>query len=175
MFKLFVAMLLILFSTMMFFLNHPLSMGFMLLLQTIMISLISGMMLNTFWFSYILFLTILGGLLVMFIYVASIASNEMFKFNLNLLMFYMMILIIMFIMILILNNLYWLNLNINMEMLNFWNKMIFFNNENSINISKIYNNQSYFLTLTSIIYLLITLFAIIKITNINYGPLRSTL
>nr|QZZ24855.1 NADH dehydrogenase subunit 6 [Thitarodes shambalaensis]QZZ24868.1 NADH dehydrogenase subunit 6 [Thitarodes sp.] len=173
MFKLFISMLLILFSTMMFFLNHPLSMGLLLLLQTILISLISGSMINTFWFSYILFLTILGGLLVMFIYVASIASNEMFKFNSNLLLFYLMIMMMMFIIMLMFNNLYWLNLNINSELLNFWNKMIFFNNENSINISKIYNNQSYFLTLMSIIYLLITLFAIIKITNINYGPLRS--
>nr|APL97361.1 NADH dehydrogenase subunit 6 [Thitarodes sp. XK-2016]UJP71228.1 NADH dehydrogenase subunit 6 [Thitarodes sp. HN19] len=173
MFKLFISMLLILFSTMMFFLNHPLSMGLLLLLQTILISLISGSMINTFWFSYILFLTILGGLLVMFIYVASIASNEMFKFNSNLLLFYLMIMMTMFIIILMFNNLYWLNLNINSELLNFWNKMIFFNNENSINISKIYNSQSYFLTLMSIIYLLITLFAIIKITNINYGPLRS--
>uniref|UniRef100_A0AAU7YU19 NADH-ubiquinone oxidoreductase chain 6 n=1 Tax=Hepialus sp. HL18 TaxID=3151657 RepID=A0AAU7YU19_9NEOP len=173
MFKLFISMLLILFSTMMFFLNHPLSMGLLLLLQTILISLISGSMINTFWFSYILFLTILGGLLVMFIYVASIASNEMFKFNSNLLLFYLMIMMTMFIIILMFNNLYWLNLNINSELLNFWNKMIFFNNENSINISKIYNSQSYFLTLMSIIYLLITLFAIIKIININYGPLRS--
>nr|QZZ24842.1 NADH dehydrogenase subunit 6 [Thitarodes sp.] len=173
MFKLFISMLLILFSTMMFFLNHPLSMGLMLLLQTILISLISGSMISTFWFSYILFLTILGGLLVMFIYVASIASNEMFKFNSNLLLFYMMMIMLMFIIMLKFNNLYWLNLNINSELLNFWNKMIFFNNENSINISKIYNNQSYFLTLMSIIYLLITLFAIIKIININYGPLRA--
>uniref|UniRef100_A0AAU7YV28 NADH-ubiquinone oxidoreductase chain 6 n=1 Tax=Hepialus lagii (nomen nudum) TaxID=3140519 RepID=A0AAU7YV28_9NEOP len=173
MFKLFISMMLILFSTMMFFLNHPLSMGLLLLLQTILISLISGSMISTFWFSYILFLTILGGLLVMFIYVASIASNEMFKFNSNLLLFYMMMIMLMFIIMLMFNNLYWLNLNINSELLNFWNKMIFFNNENSINISKIYNNQSYFLTLMSIIYLLITLFAIIKITNINYGPLRA--
>nr|YP_006493367.1 NADH dehydrogenase subunit 6 [Ahamus yunnanensis]ADK97552.1 NADH dehydrogenase subunit 6 [Ahamus yunnanensis] len=173
MFKLFISMMLILFSTMMFFMNHPLSMGLLLLLQTILISLISGSMISTFWFSYILFLTILGGLLIMFIYVASIASNEMFKFNSNLLLFYMMMIMMMFITMLMFNNLYWLNLNINSELLNFWNKMIFFNNENSINISKIYNNQSYFLTLMSIIYLLITLFAIIKITNINYGPLRS--
>nr|YP_009694679.1 NADH dehydrogenase subunit 6 [Thitarodes damxungensis]QEI59720.1 NADH dehydrogenase subunit 6 [Thitarodes damxungensis] len=173
MFKLFFSMMLILFSTMMFFLNHPLSMGLLLLLQTILISLISGSMISTFWFSYILFLTILGGLLVMFIYVASIASNEMFKFNSNLLLFYMMMIMLMFIIMLTFNNLYWLNLNINSELLNFWNKMIFFNNENSINISKIYNNQSYFLTLMSIMYLLITLFAIIKITNINYGPLRA--
>nr|QAY82089.1 NADH dehydrogenase subunit 6 [Endoclita minanus] len=173
MMKMFISVLLILFSTIMFFLNHPLSMGLMLLLQTFMVAFISGMLINTFWFSYILFLTILGGLLVMFIYVASIASNEMFKFNPNLLMFYLIILMIMFIMIFIFNNLYTLNMNINKELSIFYNKMIFFNNENSINISKIYNNQSYFLTMMSIMYLLITLFAIVKITNINYGPLRS--
>ena len=50
-------------------------MGLTLLIQTILVSIISGLITKTFWFSYILFLVFLGGILVLFIYVTSLASN----------------------------------------------------------------------------------------------------
>jgi hypothetical protein len=34
---------------------------------------------GSFWFSYILFITIIGGILVLFIYIAKLASNEIFS------------------------------------------------------------------------------------------------
>nr|YP_004891575.1 NADH dehydrogenase subunit 6 [Phalera flavescens]AEB71587.1 NADH dehydrogenase subunit 6 [Phalera flavescens] len=84
--KMFLSNMIIMLSIIMFFMNNPLSMGLMILMQTLLICLLSGMMIKTYWFSYILFLTFLGGLLVLFIYVSSIASNELFnmKFLLNL-------------------------------------------------------------------------------------------
>nr|YP_009172214.1 NADH dehydrogenase subunit 6 [Kamimuria chungnanshana]ALF36423.1 NADH dehydrogenase subunit 6 [Kamimuria chungnanshana] len=66
--------------------NHPLAMGLMLLLQTLLVTLITGFMTQSFWFSYILFLVFLGGLLVLFIYVTSLASNEMFTLSTSTLM-----------------------------------------------------------------------------------------
>nr|YP_009479384.1 NADH dehydrogenase subunit 6 [Endotricha consocia]AVV61650.1 NADH dehydrogenase subunit 6 [Endotricha consocia] len=151
-------------STIMFFINHPLSMGLMILLQTFLISILSGMFVKTYWFSYILFLTFLGGLLVLFIYVSSIASNEMFTFKKKFLWFCILLMI------------YFLNkkfifFSFNLEMNNFFNIM-FLNNENLINLSKLYNNQTYLMMLMMMIYLFITLIAIIKVTNIFYGPLR---
>merc|ERR1712198_806681 len=59
-------------------LSHPLAIGLALLSQTILICLITGLSSSSFWFSYILFLIFLGGILVLFIYVTSLASNEMF-------------------------------------------------------------------------------------------------
>nr|YP_009107235.1 NADH dehydrogenase subunit 6 [Tyspanodes hypsalis]AIT99554.1 NADH dehydrogenase subunit 6 [Tyspanodes hypsalis] len=175
--KMFFSLLIILFSFMMLFMTNPLSMGLMILIQTLLTCLISSMSLSTYWFSYILFLTFLGGLLVLFIYVSSIASNEYFKIS----FFMMMIFIILLMMSLLMSiyfykNLYWLNFNIsNLEMNNFFNYLIFFNNENKINLSKLYNNQTFLLMLMMMIYLFITLIAVVKITNIFFGPLRSSI
>nr|YP_010852974.1 NADH dehydrogenase subunit 6 [Pseudocoladenia festa]WGM81153.1 NADH dehydrogenase subunit 6 [Pseudocoladenia festa] len=174
MIKMMLSLLMMFLSFIMLYLKHPLSMGFMILLQTFLICLISGMIYNTYWFSYILFLTFLGGLLVLFIYVASIASNELFHIPFKMKLFY----IISFVFILMsstlmMNNLNWMNFYNMQEMNNLINSMLFFNNENCINLTKLYNNQTFFLMLLMITYLLITLIAVVKITNIFFGPLRS--
>nr|UYX62325.1 NADH dehydrogenase subunit 6 [Orthopygia glaucinalis] len=170
--KMFMEMMMVFFSFFMFFLNHPLAMGLMILIQTLFVCLLSGMMIKTYWFSYILFLTFLGGLLGLFIYVTSLASNEMFKINTNLKMMFMITLIFSSIFSLFFYDNFMIFFN-NLEMNNFNNLFLFFNNENTINLSKLYNNQTFFLIMMMIIYLFITLIAVIKITNIFYGPLRS--
>nr|AIW06179.1 NADH dehydrogenase subunit 6 [Ideopsis vulgaris] len=170
--KMYISLIMMFISIIMLFINHPLSMGLMILIQTLLLCIISGMIINTYWFSYILFLIFLGGLLVLFIYVSSIASNEMFK-----MMNYMIIMIFIFsllIISIIYNlNLKWLNFFFNDEMLNFFSNFMFFNNENKINLSKLYNNNTLYLMLMMIVYLYITLIAVVKITNIFFGPLRS--
>nr|YP_006504062.1 NADH dehydrogenase subunit 6 [Actias selene]AFM95202.1 NADH dehydrogenase subunit 6 [Actias selene] len=172
--KIFISNLIIFISLSMYSLNHPLSMGLMILAQTLLTCLLSGMLIKTYWFSYILFLTFLGGLLVLFIYVSSIASNELFSFSLNMKLSISLFFIISSIFsIQFFYNISWLNLNINnSEMINFFNSILFFN-ENKINLNKLYNNQTSMLTYLLIIYLFITLIAMVKITNIFYGPLRS--
>nr|USO21376.1 NADH dehydrogenase subunit 6 [Papilio polytes] len=175
MLKTFFSMMIIMFSAMMLFLNHPLSMGLMILIQTLIICLLSGMLINSYWFSYILFLVFLGGLLVLFIYVSSVASNELFNMNFFLknIMFLFM-LMSLFLSFYNMYNLNWLNFSFNDEMKNLMNFFIFFNNENKINLSKLYNKQTHLMMMMLIIYLFITLVAIVKITNIFFGPLRST-
>nr|YP_009630815.1 NADH dehydrogenase subunit 6 [Notocrypta curvifascia]QBS14476.1 NADH dehydrogenase subunit 6 [Notocrypta curvifascia] len=171
--KLFLILNMIFISLFMLFLKHPLSMGLMILIQTLIICLISGLIIHTYWFSYILFLTFLGGLLVLFIYISSIASNELFSNSLfPKFIFGSGFLIILYISILFKNNLKWMNLFNYYEMNNFFNYFLFFNNENKINLSKLYNSHNYFLMTMLIIYLFITLVAVVKITNIFYGPLR---
>nr|YP_009538010.1 NADH dehydrogenase subunit 6 [Limenitis albomaculata]AYN60753.1 NADH dehydrogenase subunit 6 [Limenitis albomaculata] len=173
MLKMFFSFLLIFISILLYFINHPLAMGLLILIQTLFTCLISGMLINTYWFSYILFLIFLGGLLVLFIYVSSVASNELFKINLTNKFFLIYILIIMIFSILFKNNLIWMNFSFNDEMINFYNLNLFFNNEYNFNLSKLYNKQNYFMMMMLIIYLFITLIAIVKITNIFFGPLRS--
>nr|YP_010708878.1 NADH dehydrogenase subunit 6 [Matsumuraeses phaseoli]WCR51110.1 NADH dehydrogenase subunit 6 [Matsumuraeses phaseoli] len=163
-------------SLFMFFLNHPLSMGLMILIQTVLICLLTGMLINTYWFSYILFLTFLGGLLVLFIYVSSIASNELFKNN----FFFSKMIIFSFSLIMVINiffilKLNWMNIFFNDEMNNFFNNNLFFNNENKISLSKLYNNQTFLMMMMLIVYLFIALVAVVKITNIFFGPLRSSM
>nr|YP_003587605.1 NADH dehydrogenase subunit 6 [Hyphantria cunea]ADD53028.1 NADH dehydrogenase subunit 6 [Hyphantria cunea] len=172
--KMLLSFIIIFISFFMLFLNNPLSMGLMILMQTLMTCLISGMVIKTYWFSYVLFLIFLGGLLVLFIYVSSIASNELFKPSFNLKIIFMMSLFTMIILQFIyMNNLYWLNFSFNSDMNNLFLFDMFINNENKINLSKLYNNQTFMIMLMLIIYLFITLIAVVKITNIFYGPLRS--
>nr|QJF46461.1 NADH dehydrogenase subunit 6 [Hydrelia parvulata] len=173
--KILISFSLLMISMIMLFLNHPLSMGLMILLQTLLLCLISGMMIKTYWFSYILFLTFLGGLLVLFIYVSSIASNELFStinFNMKL-FFFMYFLMLIFLQFFFMNNMNWMNLsNELMDNDNFFN-MYFFNNDTKININKLYNTHNFMLMMMMVIYLFIALIAIVKITNIFYGPLRT--
>nr|YP_009491518.1 NADH dehydrogenase subunit 6 [Pidorus atratus]AWI14404.1 NADH dehydrogenase subunit 6 [Pidorus atratus] len=180
-FKMFFVILKMLFSSMimsltlfMYFLSHPLSMGLFILSQTLLVCLISGMMIKTYWFSYILFLTFLGGLLVLFIYVSSIASNEMFKINLKMkIMFFIMLEFIFIISMIKMNNLKYMNFYFNSDMEIYFNMFIFINNENKLNLTKLYNSQTFLMMMMMIIYLFITLISVVKITNISYGPIRS--
>nr|YP_009133007.1 NADH dehydrogenase subunit 6 [Graphium chironides]AKB92522.1 NADH dehydrogenase subunit 6 [Graphium chironides]WAN81412.1 NADH dehydrogenase subunit 6 [Graphium chironides]WEF74855.1 NADH dehydrogenase subunit 6 [Graphium chironides] len=174
MMKMFFSLTIITISIFMMFINHPLSMGLLILIQTMLICLLSGMLIYSYWFSYILFLVFLGGLLVLFIYVSSIASNELFQPNFFMKLFFsIMMTMIIFISIIFMYNMNWLNFFFNYEMMNMMNFFLFFNNENKINLSKLYNNQTYMMMMMLIIYLFITLISVVKITNIFFGPLRS--
>nr|YP_009236636.1 NADH dehydrogenase subunit 6 [Telchinia jodutta]AMJ17100.1 NADH dehydrogenase subunit 6 [Telchinia jodutta] len=174
--KMFLSALIFFLCLFMFFTNHPLSMGMMILSQTLFMCILSGMLINTYWFSYILFLIFLGGLLVLFIYVSSIASNELFEITLvNKILFSISIFYSIIIMLYFKNNLSWMNFYFNDEMMNFFNNFLFFNNEYNFNLSKLYDAQTYFLMFLLVIYLFITLIAVIKITNISFGPLRTML
>nr|WGO58169.1 NADH dehydrogenase subunit 6 [Scalida pyrrhocephala] len=141
--------------------KHPLSMGLILLTQTIMISLMSGMITYSFWFSYILLIVFLGGMLILFIYVTSLASNEMF---------YMSIKTTMIMLILI-----------TMAMFMFYNTEPFMQNTESATfitmnnteiLSKLYNQPTKVITVILASYLFLTLITVVKITNLHKGPLR---
>nr|WMQ78055.1 NADH dehydrogenase subunit 6 [Cymatophoropsis trimaculata] len=173
--KMIFSSMLISFSLLMLFMNNPLSMGLMILIQTLLTCLLSGMMIKTYWFSYILFITFLGGLLVLFIYVSSIASNELFKSFFNFKILFMFMFFFLMIYLIFNMNISWMNLSNNSDMDNMLNLMMFFNNENKINLSKLYNNHTFMIMIMLVIYLFITLIAVVKITNIFYGPLRSSL
>lgn len=163
-------------SIIIIFINHPLAIGLTILVQTLLICLLSGILIKTYWFSYILFLTFLGGLLVLFIYVSRIASNEMFKLTLNIkisfFIFIIFIIILQICLYFFYENLNWLNLSNNISDNDNLINLIFFNNENKIRLNKLYNNHFFIIILILVIYLFISLIAIVKITNIFYGPLR---
>nr|WGO57428.1 NADH dehydrogenase subunit 6 [Panesthia angustipennis cognata] len=143
--------------------NHPLAMGLILLIQTIMISMITGLSSQSFWFSYILFLIFIGGMLVLFIYITSLASNEMFMLSTKLIC--LLMLITLPILIIVKMN---LSITINQETSMF----LMINNSTSLPLLKLYNYPTGIMTIMMAIYLLITLIAVVKITNIFKGPLR---
>nr|YP_009412735.1 NADH dehydrogenase subunit 6 [Anabropsis carnarius]ASK85606.1 NADH dehydrogenase subunit 6 [Anabropsis carnarius] len=153
-------------------LNHPLAMTLIILMQTLMICLLTGLISQSFWFSYILFLVFLGGMLVLFIYITSLASNEMFiiptKFILSSLSILMIFILISFMLDSSLINLNTINNDMNLST----NNSIYLSNESTMSLMKLYNNPTELITLMLVLYLFLTLIAIVKITNIFQGPLR---
>nr|YP_010238594.1 NADH dehydrogenase subunit 6 [Oestrus ovis]QTE20651.1 NADH dehydrogenase subunit 6 [Oestrus ovis] len=162
--------LLIMFNFIFMTMNHPLAMGLTLLIQTTIICLLSGMLMKTYWFSYILFLVFLGGMLVLFIYVTSLASNEMFTFSMKLTIL-STLLIFISLTITMFNDKNFFQQLMNIEM-NPINNMLIYMSENSLPLNKLYNYPINLLTIMLMNYLLITLIAITKITNFFKGPLR---
>nr|APH08668.1 NADH dehydrogenase subunit 6 [Conasprella wakayamaensis] len=57
--------------------SQPLSLGLVIMISTLFMCLISAITLSQ-WYSYILFLIYVGGLLVMFAYVATLSPNVLF-------------------------------------------------------------------------------------------------
>nr|ATL23295.1 NADH dehydrogenase subunit 6 [Sympiezomias velatus] len=148
------------------FLKHPLSLGFIVLLQTIITSLYTGLMNFNYWFSYILFLIMIGGMLILFIYMTSVASNEKFKFSLKLMFLYTLMILIMSILMFSDNYFSFI------EMMNFDLLNQSFLNNNNLSLNKFLNYPNMMIMFLLISYLLATLIAIVKITQNKKGPLR---
>nr|YP_009459839.1 NADH dehydrogenase subunit 6 [Sinopotamon yaanense]AUT14011.1 NADH dehydrogenase subunit 6 [Sinopotamon yaanense] len=146
-------------------LTHPLAMGLNLLIQTIIISFSAGLTTYSFWFSYTLFLIFLGGMLVLFIYIASLASNEFFYMPLTSIMFPVLILIFF-------SCFFYLDPILISSSSNLPNSSI--NSYLSIahTTNWIFNIPSMYFTLFIISYLLLALLVVVKIINLFKGPLR---
>nr|YP_011010443.1 NADH dehydrogenase subunit 6 [Halovelia malaya]WPW47058.1 NADH dehydrogenase subunit 6 [Halovelia malaya] len=146
-------------STTIIMTNHPLSMGFMIIVQTTILSMIINLMMKYTWYSYILILTMLGGMLILFMYMASIASNEMMKWSTKM----FLIMIITFLLILFMKNKF-----IIMD----YNNILIMENQQNLNLMKLFNSKSSMLTIIMAVYLLITMIYVISITNTFEGPMR---
>lgn len=153
------------------FIKHPLAIGLILLVQTLLICLISGILTKTFWFSYVLFLVFLGGILVLFIYVTSLASNEIFTFSTKIFFINLFILLLFIFSLFFIDKSLILSYTINYD-LEAVSSIKAFLKENIFTLNKIYNFPLNLVTIILIIYLFLTLIAVVKITNVFEGPLR---
>nr|AQP28940.1 NADH dehydrogenase subunit 6 [Procapritermes sp. G TB-2017] len=143
--------------------KHPLAVGLMLLLQTTMVCIISGTMYKTFWFSYILFMIMIGGMLVLFMYMTSLASNEMFSPSNKMLLAMMLVLPMMsYMMPTVVNNKEMVMHETIME------------NEITTTTTVMYNQMMGTMTTLLVLYMLLTLIVVVNIINVSKGPLRHT-
>nr|AQP29094.1 NADH dehydrogenase subunit 6 [Odontotermes sp. 7 TB-2017] len=141
--------------------KHPLAMGMMLLAQTMLVCLMSGMMYKSFWFSYILFMIMVGGMLVLFMYMTSLASNEMFSpSNKVIAAMAMMTPILMYTMPSTINN---------KEMSEHETMM---ESEITTTTTIMYNQTMGTMTILLVMYMLLTLIVVVNIINAHKGPLR---
>nr|UFR83017.1 NADH dehydrogenase subunit 6 [Xylotrupes socrates tonkinensis] len=148
-------------------LTHPMSMGGVLLIQTIVVTLTIGFFHTNFWYSYILFLIMVSGMLVLFAYMTSVASNEKFMPSIKIFLMIMSI-ITMFIFMMMMADPYYSNMN------NIFLETMTNTSTYNISMTKYFNYPNMYMMFLLIIYLLITLIAVVKITKIKMGPLRQT-
>nr|YP_009567868.1 NADH dehydrogenase subunit 6 [Xenogryllus marmoratus]QBF03787.1 NADH dehydrogenase subunit 6 [Xenogryllus marmoratus] len=152
--------------------THPLASTILIIMQTLLICTMTGLLSYSFWFSYILFMIFLGGMLVLFIYITSLASNEMFNIPTKTMLMTMTSSTITLILM--------TNINI-MNYTNHKNDILhntsisYLSSELPMNMIQLYNMPTSILTIITIIYLLITLIIMVKITQIQEGPLRQSL
>nr|WNL53845.1 NADH dehydrogenase subunit 6 [Termes sp. B MLW-2023a] len=143
--------------------KHPMAMGLMLLMQTTMVCIISGTMYSSFWFSYILFMIMIGGMLVLFMYMTSLASNEMFSPSNKMLVATMTTLPI---------TLYIMPTPTNNKEMNMHETMM--ENEITTTTTVMYNQMMGIMTTLLVLYMLLTLIVVVNIINVSKGPLRHT-
>nr|ATL76463.1 NADH dehydrogenase subunit 6 [Stylotermes sp. TW5238] len=143
--------------------KHPMTMGMMLLIQTTTMCMISGSMYKSFWFSYILFMIMIGGMLVLFMYMTSIASNEMLLPSNKM---------ITTTVITILATTHLMTTKTNSKEMNNYNSMT--ENEITTTTSTMYNQTTGPMTILLVMYMLMTLIVVVNMINLSSGPLRKT-
>nr|UBA17439.1 NADH dehydrogenase subunit 6 [Orestes guangxiensis] len=145
-------------NTLFLMMNHPLSLGITIIMQTIIISMMTGMIYKTFWFSYILFLMFIGGMMVLFIYMTSLMPNMMFKLSMKQLIITISTTLLLITIV-----------NKNYNIMNNDMKMM---EMNAPMLMKMYTNPSNMSIIMLASYLLFTMITVFTITEFNRGPLR---
>ncbi len=142
------------------FIFHPLAIIFVLILQTILISIFIYTITQFPWFSYTLILVFLGGILILFTYISNIASNEMFKPNLKILIPLVIVPGLTFI------------LTRPKQNLTSETKVISTDQFRNLTIFKPFSSSIIPITILIATYIILTLLTVVKIRKINQGPLR---
>nr|QLD97086.1 NADH dehydrogenase subunit 6 [Secretargas transgariepinus] len=127
--------------------THPMTMIFMMIMMTMTIAFLMYSMMKSLWFALILILLLLGGMMILFIYVVSLTPNEKFIFKKW--TFFIMI----------------LPLTMKIKILN-----LFLLEKKNILIFNMDKNSMLLIFIT--IFLLLTLVAIMKLINSSLAPLR---
>lgn len=139
---------------------HPLSFGLVLLSTTLVSAIISALLASS-WYGYIIFIIFIGGLLVMFAYVAALAPNAFFKPpRLNIII---ALLLLVFVPLLIIT----FSFPLPTTFLSYTNPLYV------IKSSTLIYTPAFFSTLFFLMYiLLLTILAVAKICSFSIGPLR---
>nr|YP_010352924.1 NADH dehydrogenase subunit 6 [Chaleponcus netus]UOF70329.1 NADH dehydrogenase subunit 6 [Chaleponcus netus] len=134
-------------------LYHPMMMGIMIIFLSLTISMFMWLTMQFSWMAYILFLIFLGALLVLFIYISTLAPNEQFM-KMSFIPFMLMLLLPFLV-----NNLS--------------SKDLFINSMNFLPSMKIFSQLMMPFTIFMAMFLFLTLIIISKITLFKQGPLRT--
>nr|AFI23497.1 NADH dehydrogenase subunit 6 [Peloridium hammoniorum] len=149
------------------FITHPMMMGLILILQTFLISLMTSIIYKSNWITFIIFITLLGGMLMLFTYIISLANNE--KITNPKISWLLIIFLIILLFIIILNN--WYVINHLTETLN--NFLINQSKiKESLMLAKLFDPKMKMMSILAMLFLFTNLSIIQSILTINKGPLR---
>nr|YP_010175160.1 NADH dehydrogenase subunit 6 [Olidiana longisticka]QSJ61366.1 NADH dehydrogenase subunit 6 [Olidiana longisticka] len=155
--KKYIIKLMIIMSSMTPLTLNPMQLGIMLLMQTMLTTILMNKIMTSSWLSLITFIMMIGGLLILFIYMSSIASNEMIKMKFNLTLITIMILLPLDEML--------------TSQMSYTEKLII--NPENISLSKMYNKKTLYMSTFMIMYLLLAMIMVSKMIKIYKGPLRT--
>nr|CCI71921.1 NADH dehydrogenase subunit 6 [Metacrangonyx longipes] len=143
---------------------HPLFMGVMIALQSVLVALIIYIFNSTPWFSYLLFMIFLSGMMIILIYVSSLASNLTMKY------FFLELSSITTFMVLFL-----FFANYYSDKNYFYDNSVNFSNLPNLIVfsSSVYSKYMYLFTVLLICYLLMILILVVKNSLFTKGPLRA--
>lgn len=149
---------------------HPIYLIILLILYSIITCFLISLWRSNFIYSIILFLIIIRGILIIFLYFSSLISNEQNKITWR--SFLLINLILNFILLIFLYSNHYFYIypyypSLNLIPLNYSNLIPQFSN-----IIKIFIYPNNYITFISIFYLLIALFTIIKICSLKSSSLR---
>nr|YP_010872859.1 NADH dehydrogenase subunit 6 [Pheidole pieli]WGV34053.1 NADH dehydrogenase subunit 6 [Pheidole pieli] len=146
---------------------HPIFILILTMIYSGLICLMMSMWSYNFLYSIMLFLIMISGMLIMFLYFTSLISNNQTKFTINLPLMFSFFFNIFIFLLMMKSNSNYLTYNFNETCMS-----LLLNNNLFNNISYIYSYPYSNITLICIIYLLLTLFTIIKICSIKMSTLR---
>nr|YP_009513837.1 NADH dehydrogenase subunit 6 [Pseudoniphargus stocki]AXH38228.1 NADH dehydrogenase subunit 6 [Pseudoniphargus stocki] len=145
--------------------SPPLLLSLVIILQTIILASIISMYTMTSWFSFMLLMIYLSGMMIVFIYVSSMASNELFQLNTS-------------------HSYYFSFFLVTFMALSGPHISPPSNNMNLLDLSllqipitktmKMYSKSLFTMTILLIIYLLLTMIMVVKTTSFSEGPMRAS-
>nr|YP_009318306.1 NADH dehydrogenase subunit 6 [Lunella granulata]AOZ71787.1 NADH dehydrogenase subunit 6 [Lunella granulata] len=143
--------------------TQPLSLGLCIMIYSVMASVLLGITMAS-WYSYVLFLVYVGGLLVMFAYVSALAPNNFFSSLKSIFGF-----LISFIMILL--TLFFLHTPDSSFLI--WSDQLSLSKKNVSSGEMLINPSEASVIIFLGTILLINLLAVVKVCYYQQGPLRS--
>jgi NADH-ubiquinone oxidoreductase chain 6 len=139
--------------------HSPLTLILVVIVQTLLVCLIIKVIFNRSWFSFLLFLVFVGGLIILFIYVVSLTPNKAFILQVPSSINTIILLILTIFILIILFNYQVYSYQIVSSV--------------SAKTLKLFSSSSIWVTLTRITYLLLILLIVAEIIIINKRPLRA--
>ena len=134
------------------FISHPIFFRVMLIIRSVVVGLIC-IKINLTWFFYLLVLVFLGGVIVLIIYINTLAMNEKFFFyKVEFKSVYMILFLIA------------------LQLVFYKNSFLKINFSNCIPRA-LYGSANSLLLVFLILYLLLTLICVVKLVKFEFGPL----